>query len=324
MKQTRAIQRLERRTRRLLEIRRCFRSFSFMLDDGVYYFKDHAFHPASRKERINLLRTIRIRSGRKYPVQYTQGHYYITKEHFTFVFDDCTYQLSNASQRYDAISTRIKAYADRLPYQGIRISVDDDNRMIITSTVHGENWFNGDEEQFQQQHFHEVMDYLFESLGHAEIQTIRTEMNGTVYDVYSCVQHGDVLYDNIILTDDGPVLIDIGEIDLFPLFYDVFFYAVHSQSIPVEGGAFAYFRTAGFMQRVKETCAKLGIEYYDGLIDLYLAAQVWFRIREREADAPQYFVDHYVDRFEKADLQGFPMTQEAVGEYRKRKSLIKY
>ena len=305
----RTFYRMKERFSVFLNLRSCFRKMSFLLENGQYYAKDRHFQMISDHTEKNPLRMFNVYSDRKYQTLYTEGQYYFTQYHYTFVFDDYTYQIDKGMNRYDDISRRINLYKDRIPYHGMNVSTCDEYRMIISETVHGDNEYNH-KGQFRRL-FPEIMVFLFASLRNAEPALERMKMKDGTEDVYFCVQHGDLHYDNVIITKDGPVLIDYDDIDYYPLFYDVFFCALHNKHFD----AFNYFRSESFTDLFKETCEHLKIEYDEETIDFYLSACLYYyrNVLEERKGFPG--LDYYLEPYMHGDHTGFPLTQEALDAF---------
>ena len=301
---------------RLLNARTCIRKMSFMLEDGLYFTDGENFRPAEKGD-LNPFRLIRIGSGKKYPKTYTEGKCYITSCHWTFVFDDYTYQIEKQQERYNHKAERIREYWGKLPYPAMEVILDDNYRMYIYRTVQGRNYFN-DKVQFDTDHFYDYLDLLFSSLVNADIQHERMFMKDSVREVCYCVQHGDPYYKNVIWTDDGPVVIDTDDIGYFPLFYDVFHFLIQSSHGTVFSSAFEYMQTAEFQSRMEETCRKLGLDHSGNVTDLYLAALIYYHINRMNDYTRFVHIDYTMHCYENVDLSGFPLVSEAVEEYHDR------
>ena len=309
---------IKRKIWRLKATRKCFKEMSFLLESGTYTFKNWHFHLLQPGETVNPLRKVRVNSVEKNPVLYDHGLYVIHKDKCTFVFEDRTYQIETDPAKYSRTRSRIGQYREKLPYRTLAVEFDDDRCMYVSETI--KVLYDRLESGIHvESRFEETLSYLFDSLAKAEISVKQMKIKDTEEDLYYCVQHGDCHGGNVVWTENGPLMIDLGFIGEYPLFYDivyyVHFYNVHQFKME---DAFGLFREDRFTAKVEETCTRLGIPYDPSLFDHYLAAYVYRMIQYLDDRKIISYLDFTMKGFTPEALHGFPEATEALKVYHER------
>ncbi|GEM_PF-3752179 len=294
---------LTSRLRQLCKRKEAVQRFAFILDNGRYIVRGASF-VHSEDTRIHLQdipKTVTVYSEKKNACTYRKGRLHISYFKAAAIFPDCVYYSPYARDNYISIRDRIKTLYDRLPYDACTFAFDDEHTLMRAPFVKGQTY--RDEE-----HFQKVLDYCFGALAKAELTERTIDIAGTERSVYYCVQHGDLNTRNILWNDDRITLIDLDNISILPLFYDIFYFVMTSRS----ADAFAYFHTSAFADRILAFCRNRGIHTDEDVIDLYLAAFADIHIQRITEKTRMFDVQFYLGRFMNADLSGFPMTQAKI------------
>ena len=294
-------------------IRKRLKRISFLLEDGEYYYNQGVIKKIKDDQRVNPLRKIRIKSSGKNQTVYDHGMYDMCKAQTVFTFEDMTYYIVKDPAMYAEGRSGMEQYLDKLPYSTPDIAFYDDRCMYACKTVGG-LCSAQDRRKNVEEHFDECLAYLFDSLDNTELCTGQYETRDRTEDVYCCVQHGNCRSESLVWTESGPVVINPVKAGEYPLFFDVisFVHSVHRER------AFILFKDRQFIAKVEETCGRLGIPYDKDLFDRCLTAYVYRIIDRMRNAAGSRDAEKDLKGFLYADLSAFPMTADAVEEYKHR------
>lgn len=305
------VRKIIQKVQKAQERRAFLNKISFLLKSGTYFIERRQFYRLQNprfKELKHHFKTVRIKPKNSYKFTYDHGRYHISPYKYVVIFEDYTYYLTKERKRYIHIKERLLSFENKIPYLIPEVSFDDSRQMMILNTVSG-NQHN------DEKHFHQFIQYCFESLKHTDISVKAMAMGEQCRDIVFCVQHGDCNNRNILWDDyDNITLIDLDDINEYPMFYDLFYYIL---SVCHES-AFSFYQQNEFILQIKQICEAHHIQFKEETIDIYLAAYVYYHVNKLTRGARYHDSYFYLKFFMSSDLSAYPITLQAIHDYRKK------
>lgn len=293
-----------KKIKRFLELKKAFKRASFVLRNGNYCLRENRFYLVQKNNKIHCLKIL-VRSKEKNPYLLDEGIFKITPYKILFMDDKMVFTFVNGKDRFHAIKENINHYSSKLPYKTMSASYITNRHLIISNVVKGVQY--SDDE-----HLLMLIDHYLREIKITFLDKKQLDMSGISKDVLFYPQHGDCHSKNIFWNSQIPTLIDLDDVDLYPLFYDVFYYIIASK----HEGAFSFFRTKEFEKWLKDFCDKKHITVPDDIIDFYLASYVYYWINKMKPKMSYHEIDFYLKWFVKADLSSYPITSKALEQYK--------
>ena len=275
---------------------------STILNNGYYQVRGDIFE-IQPKGGVGFLR---VHSKDKIMNQLNKGTFRITKFKYIFMNEQNVYTFIPNKERYQKILQRISIYKSNLPYKTMTTEFVESKQLIVSDVIKGEKY--NDEEHlwmFVSQYLNAIQ------LNHLKKRSITFLDQKYLFLYYP--QHGDCQSRNIIWKENCPFLIDLDDVNHYPLFYDVFYYIIMSK----REGAFDFFKQEKFAECVESFCKKSQLNKIPNFIDYYLFAYVLDRLKNTTKDTAYKMAGWHLQYFVKANLSSFPLLQTAINEYKK-------
>lgn len=287
-----------------LERKNAFKKASFVLQNGKYKIIGNSFYLIDNGD-TRCKRYIRIKSKGKHSQCIKEGRYLITPYKLLFMNEEIVFSFVRGDQRFSDIKDNFNLYSARLPYKTMDCSFDDNEKLIVSNHVNGVQ--NNDEN-----HMWRFIDYYFASIQQKYIEMKSLKMSSEQKNIFYYPQHGDCHSKNIFWKENTPTLIDIDDVDSYPLFYDVFYYVIASK----HEDAFIFFRTKEFVTRLNKFCLTNKFKNDDiDIVDFYLGAYAYFWINKMKKKMKFHEIYFYLKWFLKGDLSSYPIVSLAIEEY---------
>lgn len=288
--------------------KRSLKKMSLVIQNGTYFIQDKTFclkNDISSQSFFLKLFRVKIHSKEKVDKSVSSGIFFETPYKRAIVSKDNAFYFIKDKSRYCTIKNKVTSYQNLLGYKTMKMCFDDAHRLITSDHVVGN--IHRDEE-----HFWLFLDKYFNSYTHIKKRCVEIDMNGKKSPVWYCPQHGDCHPGNIFWKNDDFTLIDLDDIDDYPLFYDVFYYALSFY----HQDAFSIFKSSKFDSFVEKFVSKTRIDCED-VIDYYLASYLYFWVNQMNKNTKFFDINFYVRWFDGADLSCFKLTEEAFDKYKK-------
>ena len=293
-----------------LDIRKALKSLSFVLENGRYYIEGNKLYRCE-PDSSHYKHIFKIRSKDKYLVVLKEGVFKITPYKYLLLNNDMVFTVVRGNKRYAHIREKLDSYLDKIPYKTMACKFIDKYSLIVSDVVVG-NQYDDDA------HLQQFIDYYFKHLDLSHIERKKVDMSSKVEEVIFYPQHGDCYCKNIFWRNGEPILIDLDDVDLYPLFYDIFYHVIASK----HEEAFTFFRNAKFQGIINSFFADKINETKCDIIDLYLGAYVYFWVNRMERKMTHHEIYFYLQWFEKANLSAFPTVMNAIEQYRRNLKLL--
>lgn len=288
---------------RYINIRKAFKSLSFVLENGMCYIEGDKFFLIKNigsHQRFSF----KIKSKEKYVTLLKEGSFKITPYKYLLLGESVVYTVVRGKERFNCIQEKLTSYRDQLPYKTMECKFIGKRNLIISNVITGKQ-FNDDA------HLKQFIEYYFKHINSKLFANKRVDMNGIKKEIVFYPQHGDCYSKNIFWNGSEPTLIDLDDVDLYPLFYDVFYHVIASK----HEAAFKFFRNENFQTSVRRIFADK--TNASDIVDLYLGAYVYFWVNKMERKMKFHEINFYLQWFEKADLSTYPNVLMAMETYRK-------
>lgn len=286
-----------------INIRKAFKSLSFVLENGMYCIEGESFFLIKDNGSHHRF-SFKIKSKDKCMALLKEGSFKITPYKYLLLGESVVCTVVRGKERFNCIQEKLTSYRNQLPYRTMECKFVNKRNLIISNVITGKQ-FNDDA------HLEQFIEYYFKHIDSKFFVNKRIDMNGIKKEVVFYPQHGDCYSKNIFWSDLEPTLIDIDDVDLYPLFYDVFYHLIASK----HEAAFKFFRNENFQTSIRKIFAdKTNVS---DIVDLYLGAYVYFWVNKMERKMKFHEINFYLQWFEKADLSTYPTVLAAMETYRK-------
>ncbi len=282
-----------------LDRKRAFKKATFVLENGKYKINSNAFSlTKSGKYRV------KIRSKNKYDILIKEGNYIVTPYKFLFLNKDIVFSFVRGRQRYEIIKKNFDLYSSNLMFKTMDCSFVEEKNLIVSNCVKGDQYSDD-------YHMFVLIDFYVKSINKKYLESFLINMSGENIEILFYPQHGDCHAKNIFWNDTEPTLIDLDDIDKYPLFYDIFYYVIASK----HEEAFALFKTKMFQDKLFNFCITNNIKCSEDIVDLYLSAYIYFWINKMHKNMKYHDIHFYMRWFESGDLSLYPNVSRALKEY---------
>lgn len=285
------------------ERKKAFKKASFVLQNGRYSIAGNRFCLSNSNGKKSG-RYIRIETKDKNKHLLNEGMFVVTPYKFIFLSDNIVFSFIRGKQRFVTIKNNINLYLSRIPYRTMNCFFVCNKELIVSNFVHGTQ-FDDDK------HLWLFIDYYLKSIKRNFISIKSMIMHIETKNIMFYPQHGDCHAKNIFWSNNLPTLIDLDDIDNYPIFYDIFYFAIASK----HENAFVFFRSKDFETKLKDFCSLNGLDIEGDVIDLYLGAYVYYWVNKMKRKMKYHEIHFYLRWFEKADLSSYPTVSNAMKEY---------
>lgn len=287
-----------------LDIKKSFKLASFVLENGKYYIENGKFFFIKPNDKRRCV-CFKVKSKNKNPRLFNEGSFLFTPYKLLLINKDMACTFVRDSQRYNLIQEKLNNYLTKLPYKTMECTFLSEYNLIISNVVKG-NQFNDDK------HLYQFIEYYFKHINPNNFEKKVVDIGNDRKEVIYCPQHGDCYSKNIFWNNEEPTLIDLDDVDLYPLFYDTFYHIIASK----HENAFCIFKSDSFKTKIRNFYQNKVGNFASDLVDFYLGAYVYFWVNKMERKMKFHEIHFYLQWFEKADLSSFPTVLKAMEKYR--------
>lgn len=293
----------------VLRKRRNLKKIAFVLENGCYIFNGSEFSLEKNKKIIKRTKPhlkCSIFSKNKLDVFYASGSLKETKYKTIYIFENTVYYLYKDMTVYLSLKEKYGLYKKKLIYKTIDLNFDDNYKMVKSEKINGLLF----EDEY---HFNLFQNFYLEKIKEAPIVKKELNISGQKMSILFAPQHGDIHKRNLFWTSNTFCLIDLDDIDNYPLFYDLF-YAYLSFK---HESAFEYFHTDKFSNNVLKCYIFFDKTHHPkiDIVDLYLSQYVQFWINKINKDTDPFEPYFYLRWFFNANLNNFQLTKSALDSY---------
>ena len=289
------------------QIKKAFKTASFILQNGKYNIRDNRFIAVQDSNDKSTRLRFRVNSKKKADYLLREGILKITPYKYLFMDNKQVFSFVRGEERFLSIKSNVESNLLKLPYKTMSADFVLDRDLIISNVIKGEQFDDED-------HLWLFFDYYLNAINKEFIEERQINMLNGIKSVLFYPQHGDCHSKNIFWNGGIPTLIDLDDVDSYPLFYDVFYYIIAS----FHEEAFKLLRTDRVTEKLKVFFSNFGLPCPQNVIDYYLAAYVYFWVNKMKRKMPFHEINFYLKWFAKTDLSSFSLTAEAIEKYRRK------
>lgn len=285
-------------------LRTFFKKVSFLLSSGKYFVGDKHFakyQEGGIKKFSDRLRIIKIGDTHPYPHKYDSGDFFETTYKRGILTNDFAYFVFKDGLRFKQTKEHLDAYLNKLSYQKPLISFDEEKSMVILERVYGNH-------QTSEEYFALFCDYLLDKLRVQITNKIGDDRDAVLDKGFYVVQHGDCKNSNIIWNDYAPTMIDMEAIDLYPLFYDYFYYVF----ITKKESAISFLEGQENREKMLAVVTGFKVPRVPDLLDYYLSAYIDYWSGRIDVTFKKWQIDFYLWWVDKIELEKFPLCKEST------------
>lgn len=287
-----------------LEIKRAFKVASFVLDNGKYLIKGKTFTLLSNNQKEKGF-AVKVKSNRKFETKINKGIVNITPYKILLMNDSVVFSFIRTKERYYNIKNNAINLINKLPYKTMDADFFDEDCLVVSNVIKG---IQVDDEE----HLWKFIYHYFDSIKLDYIESNEMDMNKNIAVVLFYPQHGDCHPWNIFWNEDEPVLIDLDDIDSYPLFYDIFYYIIAAK----HEDAFSFFRASSFRSIFERFCVTNKLNNEEDNIDYYLSAYIYYWVNKMTLKMNFHEINFYMQWFINTDLSSFPLVEKAINQYK--------
>lgn len=291
--------------RNRIEIKRTFKSAAFVLQNGKYFVQGNCFSYINEASRHKGF-IIKIKSNKKHNYLMKDGFFNITPYKYLFMDSKTVFSFIRGEERYYLIKKNVGELLPKLPYKTMEAFFIDDKKLLVSNVIKGVQYDDED-------HLWRFINHYLNSINPDFVENKKMKMSNAVNDVLFYPQHGDCHSKNVFWDDkENPTLIDLDDVNSYPVFYDIFYYVIASK----HEEAFLFFKSIKFGESLKKFGDKNSLFVNKDVVDFYVGAYAYFWINQMKKNMTFHEIGFYLQWFEKADLSSYPITSKALAQYK--------
>lgn len=217
-----SIKTLFKRIRRYLQIKSALKYARHFLVDGIYKVDERTICKIKKNDKKNNSKTFNVHCKNKIIEPVDCLYFIVNKYKFIFVAEKQSFFYIKKRKRYLLFKKRYSCFGNTLLYHHINLEFFDKKKLVVGDTAIGIKYKS-------HEMFDEVVNIIVGIAQESNSVVRNIKISNKEYSVPFYVQHGDFKDSNIIWDGNNYKLIDLEEIGVYPILFDLFFYTFISK-----------------------------------------------------------------------------------------------